>query len=344
MIHLVHKFLHRYVNKLWYSSPSIGNLLLLPFSVIYQFVILTRKYIYQKYFLSSTQINAPVIVVGNITVGGTGKTPFVIWLVEFLIQKGYRPGIISRGYGGKGAIYPLQVQLDSDVTIVGDEAVLLKRRTSCPVVISPNRIQALQYLKKNTNCNIVVSDDGLQHYKLPRQIEIVIVDGERMFGNEYCLPAGPLREPMSRLETVDFIIINGGEHFSFEDKNVFPMKLSQKDFYNIVTPELKGTYEDFLSQPIHVVAGIGNPERFFQSLIQQGMSIQAHEFPDHYVYKENDLNFHHDKECRIIMTEKDAVKCESFADYRYWCARVDAQLTEDLEVALLQKLKTLLGN
>jgi tetraacyldisaccharide 4'-kinase len=339
MIHSVHKFLHRYLNSLWYDTPGILNLLLLPISGLYQIIIFFRKHYYKRRYSLNTQTKLPVIVVGNITVGGTGKTPFVIWLADFLIQHGYKPGIISRGYGGKSAIYPLQVQKDAKVSIVGDEAVLLARRTSCPVIIAPNRIEALQYIEKNTSCNIVISDDGLQHYKLKRQIEVVIVDGARMFGNEYCLPAGPLREPLSRLKSVDFIVINGDDAQQFTDTNVYQMELLQNEFYNISSPELKVSYEDFLGQPVHAVAGIGHPERFFQALIQKGLSVEAHEFPDHYIYQEKDLHFHHDKECRIIMTEKDAVKCESFADYRYWCAKIDAALSSPFEESLLEKLR-----
>lgn len=285
----------------------------------------------------------PVVVVGNIAVGGTGKTPLVIWLAMFLIKNGYRPGIVSRGYGGKQLDFPYRVSPKSDVKLTGDEALLLARKTECPVVISPDRLLAVNYLTQNTDCNIIISDDGLQHYKLARQIEIVVVDAERLFGNGLCLPAGPLREPLSRLKTVDYIVMNcSGENENLNhlkmDCPVFSMTLESRQFYNIASPTLWASRDDFLGGPVHAVAGIGNPARFFKSLVSQGLSVLSHEFPDHYCYTENDFKFDDHPNSRIIMTEKDAVKCESFADYRFWCQPVMAVLEDQLGASMLEKL------
>lgn len=326
------------VVQYWYSAPSILTYLLSPFSVLYCLIISLRK----KY-LTKKKINfdVPVIVVGNITVGGTGKTPFVIWLSEFLKNKGYHPGIVSRGYGGKSKTYPLTVTPNSDPHQVGDEAVLLAMRAHCPVVIDPDRVKAVKYLLENHDCNIIISDDGLQHYRLGRDIEIVIIDGERQMGNGFCLPAGPLREPVTRLNTVDFIVINT-IHKTIDinidkilESNYTPeynMFLTPGNIYNLSSPELEVIPDYFLGEPIHAVAGIGNPERFFAQLRNFGLSIWPHSFSDHHRFTEKDLNF--SIETKIIMTEKDAVKCRNFSDYRFWClpvsAEIDLQLGEDI--------------
>jgi tetraacyldisaccharide 4'-kinase len=312
-------------SKFWYGEPSLLTYLLSPFSGLFRVIIYWRR----KY-LSSKKISfpVPIIVVGNVTVGGTGKTPFVIWLSNFLKEKGFKPGIVSRGYGGKSSAYPLEVLSNSDPFIVGDESILLARRTNCPVVIDPNRVSATAYLLKNYPCNIIISDDGLQHYKLSRDIEIVIVDGDREYGNGFCLPAGPLREPLSRLNEVDFIVINNST-----------MKLISGKFYNLASPELKADVSSFQGEPVHAIAGIGNPERFFKSLRQLGLTIWPHSFPDHYRFTEKDLHFN--GESKIIMTEKDAVKCETLIDYRHWCLPVEAVVDEKVGEGILEKLKSL---
>lgn len=282
--------------------------------------------------ITPTKLNIPIIIVGNITVGGTGKTPLVIWLVRFLQEHNYKPGIVSRGYGGKNKIFPQKVDSDSDTQQMGDEAVLLARRAGCPVIIAPKRVNAVRYLLNNTDCNIVISDDGLQHYALARDIEIAVIDGERRFGNRWCLPAGPLREPISRLETVDFIVTNGGEVGLGE----YGMSLIPGDIYNISDPTLKANLNDFAGQAVHAIAGIGNPDRFFGTLRELGLSIFQHRFPDHYQFAHKDIDFK--DEAKIIMTEKDAVKCETFADYRYWCLPVEAELDAVFGEKLLEKL------
>jgi tetraacyldisaccharide 4'-kinase len=329
--------LEKVVLRYWYSVPSWLTYLLWPFSVIYCLIILLRKhYLLRK----KVCFNIPVIVVGNITVGGTGKTPFVIWLAQFLKSKGYRPGIVSRGYGGKSRTYPLIVTSISDVHQTGDEALLLSLRTNCPVVIDPDRVNAVQFLLNHTECNIIISDDGLQHYRLSRDIEIVIIDGERQMGNGFCLPAGPLREPVTRLRDVDFMIVNEqreGENLGYGYE--YSMNLMPGNIYNLSSPELEVEPGHFLGEPIHAIAGIGNPERFFSLLRNLGLSIWPHSFSDHHQYTEKELDFN--IEHKIIMTEKDAVKCKRFADYHYWCLPVSAELDPQLGEAILVKIQAI---
>jgi len=332
------------IGQYWYSTPSMLTYLLSPFSALYCLIIsLRKKYLSKK----KVDFNVPVIVVGNITVGGTGKTPFVIWLSEFLKNKGYQPGIVSRGYGGKSKTYPLTVRPDSDPHQAGDEAVLLAMRTQCPVVIDPDRVNAARYLLDNHHCNIIISDDGLQHYRLRRDIEVVIIDGERQMGNGFCLPAGPLREPVTRLDTVDFIVINNAinsnnisnnkalklENFEHRKYN---MTLIPGKIYNLSSPELEAAPDYFLGEPIHAVAGIGNPERFFSQLRSFGLSIWPHSFTDHHRFSQKELDF--SIETKIIMTEKDAVKCRDFSDYRFWCMPVTAEIDPQLGEDILEKI------
>lgn len=312
----------------WHNPRAFLPYFLWPFSQIYKIIIAIRKKI-----IKPTKFNIPIIIVGNITVGGTGKTPLVIWLAKFLKENNYKPGIVTRGYGGKIKIHPQPVHPDSDAQQMGDEAVLIARHAECPVIIDPNRVNAVRYLLNNTDCNIVISDDGLQHYALARDIEIAVIDGMRRFGNRWCLPAGPLREPISRLDAVDFIVTNGGEIGIGE----YEMNLIPGEIYNICTPTLKANLHDFAGETLHAIAGIGNPERFFTTLRGLGLTIMQHRFPDHYQFEYKDIDFKDD--IKIIMTEKDAVKCETFADYRYWCLPVDAELDPEFGEKLLAKLK-----
>ena len=196
-----------WLEKRWYSTST--PLLLLPFEWLFRLLVLLRRLAFRLGLKPSYALPVPVIVVGNISVGGTGKTPLVVWLVSLLRKAGYHPGIVSRGYGGKAERWPQQVRPDSDPQTVGDEPVMLAQRCACPIVAAPDRVAAAKLLLKHTKCDLIITDDGLQHYRLKRDIEIVVVDGERRFGNGHCLPAGPLREPQSRLAEVDFVIANG---------------------------------------------------------------------------------------------------------------------------------------
>jgi tetraacyldisaccharide 4'-kinase len=308
---------------------------LTPLAFLYRIIIAIRKRLYQKEFFTRTKVSVPVIIVGNITLGGTGKTPLVIALVEFLQNKGFSPGIVSRGYGGKAKNYPCLVTEQSAPHLVGDEPLLIYLRTRCPVVVDPNRVQAAQYVLKNFPCNIIISDDGLQHYALERDIEIAVIDGERRLGNGFCLPAGPLREPKQRLEEVSFIVCNGKARV-----DEFPMQLKPGCLHNAKTSQTIAV-NDFPSKKIHAVAGIGNPQRFFQLLRELNFTVIEHAFSDHYRFSSADLRFAED--LPIIMTEKDAVKCQAFADSNYWYLPVTAELTEEFKALLLIRLAAVQG-
>lgn len=308
----------------WYRK-NLFSYFLLPLSFLYRAITAARKFLYKTKLKKITNFNVPVIIVGNITVGGTGKTPLVIWLANFLKQQGYKPGIVSRGYGGKSAQYPVIVTANSDPKVVGDEPLLIVRNAQCPMVVDPNRVQAVKQLLAGTDCNIVISDDGLQHYALGRDVEIVVVDGERKFGNQFCLPAGPLREPISRLNSVDFVITNGIEQ-----------KLMPASFRQVNNPSINQSVNYFKNKTIHAVAGIGNPQRFFNSLRELGLNIIEHPFPDHYFFQSHDVNFGDEV---VVVTEKDAVKCEKFAGDNVWCLAVRAELPEKFKTDLLSKLK-----
>jgi tetraacyldisaccharide 4'-kinase len=262
--------------------------------------------LYTKGILKTCTLPVQVVVIGNITVGGTGKTPLTIWLAELLKNSGYKPGIISRGHGGKSDNWPLSVNEHSDVNQVGDEALLIAKRTQCPVIVGPSRVEAAQKLLAEFDCNVVLSDDGLQHYKLNRDIEIAVIDGERRFGNGYCLPAGPLREPTERLGSVDFVVVNGIKYADHE----FSMQFIGDIAINIKTGEQKHL-QKFQNVSCHAIAGIGNPERFFKLLESAGLSCTTYSFPDHYAFERDDINFTDANP--VLMTEKDAVKCIQIA-------------------------------
>jgi tetraacyldisaccharide 4'-kinase len=251
-----------------------------------------------------------VIVVGNLTVGGTGKTPLVCWLAEQLTERGFRPGLVTRGYGGSSRAARL-VQSDESPDVVGDEAVLLARRTRAPIAIGRDRPAAAQLLI-NAGCDVILSDDGLQHYALSRDCEIVVVDGDRRFGNGRLVPAGPLREAPSRLKGADAVVVNGGElqrdgalHMRLLATSAVAMK------YGTIKP-----LREFSGQPVHAVAAIGNPQRFFAMLRAVGIRIIEHPLPDHARLNLEDISFPDD--LAVLMTEKDAVKCREIAGPHHW--------------------------
>ena len=322
------------IEHIWYHG-GIGMILLLPMSWFFCLLTTVRRWLYRHDWLTVNHFAAPLIIVGNITVGGTGKTPFVIWLSDFLRNKGYRPGIVSRGYGGKASQWPQAVMPESNPVLVGDEAVLLARRCRCPMVVSPNRSDAVKMLLKNFDCDIVIADDGLQHYAMGRDIEIVIVDGLRRFGNGYMLPAGPLREPVTRLKSVDLCVINGEPQASDE----YRMTLTQSSLYNLQAPEKIDGLSIFKGKSVHAVAGIGHPEKFFDLLSTAGIEVVAHSFPDHHVYCADDLNFGDDNP--VLMTEKDAVKCASFAKSDYWVVAIEMAPELKAEARLSALLKNI---
>ncbi len=304
--------------KHWYGEKPCGCLtvLLVPLSWLYRCIIWLRKQLYRFAILKSYRLDVPVIVVGNITVGGTGKSPLTVAIAHQLQQAGYRPGLISRGYGGQSKTWPQWVTADSNPELVGDEPVMLVQQTGCPMVVGPDRVQAARTLLKQADCNVIISDDGLQHTPLMRDLEIAVVDGERRYGNGQCLPAGPLREPFSRLNTVDAEVCQGQAQ-----ANEYAMTLSLAKPINMSSQKTAQSWSDFKT-PVHAVAGIGHPERFFKALEQKGLTVIRHPFPDHHDYVKSDLEF--DDNYPILMTAKDAVKCLAFSMTNGWCVPVTA--------------------
>jgi tetraacyldisaccharide 4'-kinase len=321
------------LQKHWYRITPL-HLLLLPLSLLFYLLATLRRLLFQIGIFSSIKFPVPVIIVGNISVGGTGKTPFTLWLAEQLLADGWHPGIISRGFGGSGST-PQEVLANSDPAIAGDEPVLMAQRNLCPVWISRDRPAAAQaLLNTHPECDVILSDDGLQHYRLQRDVEIVVVDGVRRFGNGLLLPAGPLRETTSRLRKVDAVVINGGTVADGE----YLMQLEGVHFYNLLNPEISATPADFKEQTVHAIAGIGHPERFFRHLENMGLTLQTHAYPDHHRYTAADLSFADAN--ALLMTEKDAVKCREFADEKCWVLRVEAHLDSALTQLIIKKIST----
>ena len=305
----------------WYKTNSFLSSILRPFSFLYRIIIGVRRCLYAIGIKKIKKFSVPIVVVGNITVGGSGKTPMVIWLANKLKKKGFYPGLVSRGYGGQENRFPRTVSTTSDPEKVGDEAVLLVMKTNCPMVVCRDRSAAVQKLLDNFCCDIVISDDGLQHYSLGRSIEIALLD-HRGFGNERCLPAGPLREPISRLNVVNFIITK---------------QLRSVEIYQLKNSKKKIRFDELQKLTVHAVAGIGNPEYFFQELKTLGARVITHSFPDHYFYRLEDFNF--DDNYPIILTEKDAIKCKKFNNERLFCLSVDAVVHDQFQKDFFQHLK-----
>ncbi len=276
----------------------------------------------------------PVVVIGNISVGGVGKTPLVARLAELLKEQGYQPGIVSRGYSSQAPSYPYDVMPESDPLHCGDEPLMLARITGCPVVIDADRVAAVKHLLQHHQCDLILSDDGLQHYALARDIEVAVVDGKRGLGNGLCLPAGPLREPPQRLDSVQFVVFNG--ECDSLPRSGYTMKLKPVELRNLVTGEQVSVEALRSKGQVHAVAGIGNPERFFETLISLGYSIQKSAFPDHHTFRATDLIYN--DQLPVIMTEKDAVKCASIAHRQCWCLTVKAELSDVFQTRLAEAI------
>ncbi|MDH4133446.1 MAG: tetraacyldisaccharide 4'-kinase [Gammaproteobacteria bacterium] len=317
------------VERHWNRITPV-SLALLPLSLLFCLLVLLRRIAYRLELLHSARLARPVIVVGNITVGGTGKTPLTIWLASFLREQGYRPGIVTRGYRGKSDSWPIAVTASTSPDIAGDEAVLLARRTRCPVLAGPDRVESCRHLI-GLGCDVIISDDGLQHYRLRRDIEIAVIDGVRRLGNGLCLPGGPLREPASRLQSVDLAIINGSP-----EPDEIGMSLGIGIFYSLPDPKQEISLSDLKKGRVHAVAGIGHPERFFTTLRNLGLDIVPHAFPDHHAFRDTDLPA---DGLPVILTEKDAVKCETFAKPNHWVVAVNAEPAPEFGKLILQLLK-----
>lgn len=326
-----------FIEKHWYRLTWL-SFLLLPLSAVFWLVVVIRRAFYRSGLLRTTRLPVPVVVVGNIVVGGTGKTPLVVWLVNHLRQQGYHPGIVSRGYRVNVGKIPRVVLPDSTPGMVGDEALMLVRKTQVPMMICPDRVAAAKaLLASNPTCDVIISDDGLQHYALGRDIEIAVIDGDRRCGNHLLLPAGPLRERRARLKQVNFIICNGKKLAYYKRCGEYEMKLVSQHLTQLINPAVQKNFSAFLQQTVHAVAGIGHPERFFKSLENLGLTVIPHAFPDHHHFSEEELAFSDD--LPIVMTEKDAVKCLSFAKPHWWALPVAADIDPAFAAAILEELK-----
>lgn len=302
-----------------------------PLATLYGGATAARRWMYRHGWLGSERLPVPVIVVGNIVAGGAGKTPLTIALVEALRARGYKPGVVSRGYGGM-ARTPMLLDVQPDPATVGDEPALIRMRTGASVAIGAKRIEAARLLLSE-GVDVVIADDGLQHYALARDVEICVIDGTRRFGNGRLLPAGPLREPASRLRDVDFVVCNGGDARNRE----VPMQLAISNAIALAEPARTSPLEAFAGRPVHAIAGIGHPPRFFDALRALGIDVIEHPFPDHHRYTATDLAFGDD--LSALMTEKDAVKCRAFAQADWWSVPVNAELSADFFDAAAARLK-----
>ncbi len=306
--------------------------LLWPLSKLFCALVGLRRSLYRVGMLHTRRFPRPLIVVGNISVGGVGKTPFVIFLIEQLQQMGWRPGVVARGYRGESDEWPLLVDAQADARRIGDEPLLIARRGKVPVCVGPDRPAAVeQLLAGRPEVDVVISDDGLQHYRMGRDLELAIVDAVHGLDNGFCLPAGPLREPKQRLESVDAVFYNG----NIERRR--GMRLTVAGVARLNKPETLSPLSQFAGERVHAVAGIGDPERFFRALEAAGIRIVPHPFPDHHAYHAEDLAFN--PPLPILMTEKDAVKCGSFDIEDLWQVRVDLQLNQLAFIELRQLLR-----
>jgi tetraacyldisaccharide 4'-kinase len=318
----------------WYRLSPL-HVLLYPLSLIFRALVTLRHQLYLSGIFSSPKFHVPVIIVGNISVGGTGKTPLTLWLAQQLVDDGWHPGIISRGYRKSKTVnaLPRCVNADDASEDVGDEPLLMAQRQLCPVWIGrdrPSVVSAL--LLVHPECDVILSDDGLQHYRLHRDIEIAVIDGARRFGNGLLLPAGPLREPVSRLNDVDAIVVNGGK----AQANEFGMKLQGTRFHNLLNPEIVISANELVGQQLQAIAGIGHPQRFFDHLKDLGLHCSTSAFVDHHEFSASDITF--DDADAILMTEKDAVKCTAFATEKHWVLRVDAEVSPTLAQLIIKKV------
>lgn len=323
------------IDRIW-SGKSPLYLLLLPLAWLYGLISTLIRFSYKAGLKKSWRAPVPVVVVGNLTAGGNGKTPVVIWLVKTLQQHGFRVGVVSRGYGGKAESYPLLLCEEISTAQAGDEPVLIFQRTGAPVAVSPVRSDAVKALLASHELDVIITDDGLQHYALARDVEIVVVDGIRRFGNGHWLPAGPMRERRSRLRSVDAVITNGGAAHSGE----LAMILQPGKAINLLTGEQRNPTS---LQNVVAMAGIGHPPRFFATLKQLDVDVQKEvAFSDHQPYTLDKLSGVAQSGQALLMTEKDAVKCRSFSQPDWWYLPVDAKIESVLAEKLLQKISDLI--
>lgn len=325
----------RLIEKVWFHQHTAKWLLvplLFPLSILFFLVSAIRRFAYKYGWFTSIKPSVPVVIVGNIGIGGNGKTPVTLFLIEQLNKQGLKVGVISRGYGSNAPYYPFQVDKNSTADVVGDEPLLIARRSEANVIIGADRIASCVHLVEQ-GCDIIIADDGLQHYRLARTFEFVVIDGKRLFGNGLVLPAGPLREPVSRINTADAVIVNGPSNFKNRYPHITPsvvsMNLNANDVVHVATGK-RLTIASFINEhlsadkKVNAIAGIGDPSRFFNTLSDNGFNIEKEKgFVDHQAFSAEDLMIFSDS-IPLLMTEKDAVKCQQFAKENYWYLPVDA--------------------
>ncbi|MEH6570350.1 MAG: tetraacyldisaccharide 4'-kinase [Halioglobus sp.] len=314
----------------WYQG-AWWLYLLRPLEFVFRCVVALRKSLYRSGLVKQFTPSKPVVIVGNITVGGTGKTPIVLALIEYLQLQGIRPGLVSRGYGSSRSNYPYSVSRHSTAEDCGDEALLIYQRTGCPCVVSPQRVDAVRQLLSDFDVDVILSDDGLQHYALARHMEIAVLDETRRIGNGFCLPAGPLREPASRLRKVDYVLYRGSLK---PDLGVQYVAIA---LVHLVTGRAIAVAPDTLEREVYAVSGIGQPEQFYQTLRESGFQLDVRTFGDHHAYSSGDFAGLEDKP--IIMTEKDAVKCRGFLGDNAWYLKIEARIPKTLCSAVLALAK-----
>ena len=321
---------------IWYGR-SRAAWVLLPLSYIFFVVVLVRRALYKCGLFRSYRLAKPVVVVGNLTVGGTGKTPLVIWLANTLGSLGIRVGVITRGYGGKAITWPQQVTADSDPHSIGDEAVLIAQQTNALVVAGPNRVASGQWAVA-AGAELIISDDGLQHYRLQRDYELLVIDASRCFGNGHLLPAGPLREPVTRLQQVDLVVVNQRDlgHAFDCNRPMVSYNVSLGGLRSLVSSK-QLAIDYFVGQRVHVITAIGHPHSFISALERLGMTVDSRLYPDHAQFSRQDIDF--DDDLPILMTEKDAVKCSGIADSRHWAVSIDVQLSDPDREQLLMRIQ-----
>jgi tetraacyldisaccharide 4'-kinase len=316
---------------------GMSAVLLLPLALLFALAVNLRRLAYRLGWASSVKLPMPVVVIGNITAGGSGKTPLALYLAQELARRGWRPGIVSRGYGGSAQDVQA-VSAASDAAVVGDEPLLLARRAGCPVFVGRDRVAAARsLLAAHADCNVLIADDGLQHLRLARDVEIVVVD-ERGIGNGWPLPAGPLRECPARIAAAHALVLNGEAPLppGVHPQRMFRMELAGDRFRHLHDPQRSCGAEDLRGRRLHALAGIGHPARFFRKIQRMGLQAETHAFPDHHVFQPSDLAFA-DADA-LLMTEKDAVKCQAFAPPESWMLPVEAQLDPDLAQWLVEKI------
>mgnify|MGYP000658934220 CR=1 FL=1 len=335
----------RLIEQVWFQSNRAKWLVvpvLFPLSLLFMALTGLRRALYKTAAFKSYQVTKPVVVVGNIGIGGNGKTPVVLYLVEQCIKLGIKPGVLSRGYGGEAPHYPYLLDDSSTAMAAGDEPILIYKRSGVPVVVGSDRVASAKLLIEQ-GCDVLIADDGLQHYRLARDLELLVVDGNRLFGNGLLLPAGPLREGQWRLASVDAVIVNGGDNQTKPlSDNSMTLALEAEQVCHLLTGEQQ-SIGDFLKQypEVNALAGIGDPSRFFNTLTREKFQLnQQQAFVDHHNFTEHDfIDF--DETLPLLMTEKDAVKCRAFAQQHWWYVPVNSKIPAEHQANLLAKINSL---